>query len=190
MKKINFLLLCLTAGLSPFLHSEEKQTPTIQRRGPRLQTGGDRNGQRSQPVIDYLQKLKATNPEEFNRLEKLRQEDPQAFRNELRKNAWGRQQGGKFRQGLQAHPLQAEIEKIRSAQTEAEKEAAIADLRLKVSERIAENQKEREEAIEKIRRKLKQLEEQNEQEKIRREEIIDHHLQRILNNLPPSSPNE
>lgn len=174
----------------PLLHSEQQETPPIEKRGPRVQKDGERGGQRPQGVIEYLKKLKENDPEEFNRLEKLRAEDPQAFRNELRKNAWGRKENGRSRYGNQPHPLQAEILKVQMAKTEAEKAEAIAELRLKVSERVEINLEEREEAIEKIRNKLKQLEEQNEQERIRREEIIDHHLERILENLPPPPTNE
>ncbi|MGA0369194.1 MAG: hypothetical protein ACO3N7_07055 [Kiritimatiellia bacterium] len=144
-------------------------------------------GKSPPPVRRYMESLRESDPGEYERLEKLKQEDPRAFRMELRKNAWEKREG-KHRNGpTRPHPLESEIRKVREAESPEARLAAIEELRGKVRERVEENLREREAAIEKFRQQLKALEEQNQQERIRREEIIDHHLERILKNLgnPP-----
>jgi len=144
----------------------------------------------SPQVRDYLNQLQESDPDEYERLINLRKENPQAFRMELRKKVW--RKGNKQGRRKNKHPrsLQEEISTLQNASTPEEKEAALSDLRTKVRERVEENLNEREAAIEKFRERLKQLEEQNEQERIRVEEIVDHHLERILNTLNTPPPND
>lgn len=190
MKIILILMLLLMLGLFPRVFGQPGEGPLQEKRGPRPHAETERNGQRPAPVLEYLKQLKESDPEKYARLERLRENDPEAFRNELRKKAWGRGEGMKNRFRDRHHPLQSEIDKVKSAATPEEREVAVQELRAKVKERVMANLKEREAAIEKFREQLKQLEEQNEQERIRREEIIDHHLQRILENIDSPPPNE
>lgn len=144
---------------------------------------GPRNEAPPPPVERYLKELKEENPSEFERMVKLRKEDPKAFRMELRKKAFKHRSGEKPKGYKGIHPLKQEIEDVKEAQNPEEKAAAVARLREKITEQVEKNLQEREEAIAKIRAKLKQLEERNEQEQASREEIVDHHIQRILDNL-------
>ncbi len=136
------------------------------------------------PLDSYLSKMERENPEEFQRLQRLREEDPQAFRFELREKASEfRRNGGPHQKGRGPHPLQTEIAKVKTATSPEERAEAVAVLQQKIGEEIDKNMAEREAAIEKFREKLKQLEDQNLQEKTRRDEIVENHLKRILGNL-------
>lgn len=157
---------------------------------------GERDGMRQPPppLETYLKKLEQENPDEFQRLQRLREEDPQAFRSELRQKASKFRSGSPHQRGPGPHLLMEEIEKVKNAATPEERAHAVAVLQQKIGEEIDRNLAEREEAIENFREKLKQLENQNIQEKTRRDEIVEKHLQRILENLdtraPPPHENE
>lgn len=149
---------------------------------------GERGGMGPPPLERYMQKMEQEHPEEYQRLQKLKAEDPQAFRMELRNKAAQFRNGNSRPIARGPHPLQNEIARVKAAQTPEERESAIAALQLKIAEQVDENLAERQVAIEKFREKLKQLEDQNEQEQTRRAEIVDHHLQRILENLENYDP--
>lgn len=184
-----FLMIALCSTL---LRGEAPEKPVHEpKRDGHRERGEEPPGRRAPPpVMDYLNQLKESDPEKFEEFQTLRREDPEAFRAALRQKSWQLRKTNGIQGHRRGHPLQAEIEKVRDADSPEAREAAVAALREKVAERVEKTQREREEAIEKIRRKLKQLEEQNEQERTRREEIIDQHLARILDTLTPQAPDE
>ncbi|MDA3873818.1 MAG: hypothetical protein PF795_07645 [Kiritimatiellae bacterium] len=140
----------------------------------------------SAPVERYLNQLQAENPEEYQRLSDLREQDPSAFRRELRRKAYEKR-GNPSARSDRPHPLQEEISALRNAENEEDREVAIQAIRAKISERVDHSLAEREKAIQEIRVKLQRLEEQNEQERTRREEIIAHHMQRIVKHVQEQS---
>lgn len=135
------------------------------------------------PVERYLNSLKAKDPDEHKRLVNLQQEDPEKFRMELRNKAYKLRKGPHHREKKRLHPLSQEIESVKKAQNPEERALAVTSLRKAITKRVEKNLEEREQAIAKIREKLKQLENRNELERTSREEIINHHLQRILENI-------
>jgi hypothetical protein len=128
-----------------------------------------------------MEELQREKPEEHRRLSRLQEENPSAFRRELRRKASETREPGRGRgRSIRPHPLRDEILALRNAETDDAREAAVAGLREKIRARVDANLAEREKAIQDVRKKLQDLEQQNEQEQARREEIIDNHLQRVL----------
>jgi hypothetical protein len=129
-----------------------------------------------------MRRMRERNPEEFRELRRLRQEDPGAFREALREKAMRHRDG---RGPGHLHPLAAEIEALRTAETDEAREAAEADLREKLGELIDRRMRLREERVEQIRAQLRELEEQHERDLERRGELIEQSMDRIRTRLAP-----
>ncbi|WFB34403.1 hypothetical protein P3T73_09540 [Kiritimatiellota bacterium B12222] len=182
------LLLASLLPLAPLFAQNPEPSPNPQ--SPRAEQQGQ--GRKKNHMVDhYLEKLKNETPEEYERLKTLRQENPQAFRLELRQKAYNKGAGGRRSVSQRGpHPLQEHIDAVKNADSPEAKQAAIVTLRAKIAEQVENNLAEREVAIEKFRKRLKQLEAQNENERAHESEIIDHHLQRLLKTIdqPTTSP--
>lgn len=177
--KIKTLLLVFTlvSGAAIALAQPPEGRP---RHGDRGRPAGQGPDASSAPVERYMSQLQQEDTEEYRRLSELRDQDPTAFRRELRRKA-SEKRGRPSSRQVRHHPLREEIAALRNAENEDDRDVAIQAIRAKITERVDRSLEERENAIREIRETLQRLEEQNEQEQARREEIIDRHLQRVLN---------
>ncbi len=177
MKTKTLLLFILAAG---FAVTRAQPPEGRSRHADRGRPAGRGPAASSAPVERYMEWLQQEDPEEFQRLAELREQAPGTFRRELRRKA-SEKRGRPSSTPVRPHPLREEISALRNAETEADRDVAIQAIRAKITERVDRSLEEREKAIREIRETLQRLEEQNEQEQARREEIIDRHLQRVLN---------
>ncbi|GEM_PF-4605973 len=152
---------------------------------PRRMERENREG--TPPVDRYLHYLKKTNPEEYQRLKTLKEEDPMAFRRELRQKLMARR-----KEMAQKHhsrgQFKTEMKAIRQAGTPEEREQAIADLRERVAAQVEENLKRREERMRQVRTQLQQLEDRHKLEREQKDQLIDRHVEKLLEKLEQETP--
>jgi hypothetical protein len=140
---------------------------------------GPRKG-RPEAVERYFEQLRERDPEELERLQDLRKRDPEAFRRELREKVVKGPHGGRKPSDPRRKFFEEQVNRISSASTPEEREAAIARLKQEVTERMDRAFTLREEAIERMRSQLTALEARHEQQLEKREEIIHQQVRRIL----------
>ncbi len=153
----------------------------------RAQPPSDRPGPgRPEAVERWLKVQKEKNPEDFERLRLLREEDPEAFRAHMRDRVEHVRKRTDHRRGAPPGPrLREELQAIHDAATPEEREAAVEALRAKVSGQIDLRLEMREKRIEQIRGELKRLEEQHEADKADRAALVQRHLDKLLADPPP-----
>jgi len=139
------------------------------------------------PVERYLHYLRKTNPEEYQRMKTLQEEDPGAFRRELREKVMSRR-----RELSKKHHsrgvFKEEMKAVRQAASAEEREQAVAALRAKVAAQVEENLKRREERMKQVRAQLQELEERHVMEREQKEQLIDRHVEKLLEKLEPEAP--
>lgn len=154
-----------------------------------------RDSQRMQPgaVEIWLKGLKERNPEEFERLSKLRTEDPAAFQKELRERLQKMRDGGAklhdeivrrypelLKQDQETHKL---IESYKAASPDDKKQIR-AELKKKLGEFFELREKARQETIQHLESQLGQLKKDAERRKANRDAIIDRRLKELTENDP------
>jgi len=178
------LTLCLF-GLSFALLAQPPHPPQPPNRGER---GAAR--ERGQPMIErWMNHLERTQPEEHERLMNLRQEDPAAFREEIRTHLARIREQPPLPPGRgRPDRFAAEVEAVRNAATDQEKQKALAALRNAVSEMLEQRMQMREERIQSIQADLERLREQHNADSGRKEELVQETLDSLL--TPPEPAGE
>ncbi len=127
----------------------------------------------------FLEHLRTADPERFARLQKLRAEDPEAARREMRKifHAFRRKH---FQQDDKAAKL---AERYHQAETEESKAAAKAELEQAVRESFDQRIRDHEQRIEKIRLQLAEMEENLARFREKKEEICKKRIRHLLDQL-------
>ncbi len=159
------------------------------RRGPPVfpRNGG---GPPSPPALDRLfEHLRQHEPEEFERLRTLRVEDPEGFRDELRRRVAETRVHRGEGPGLFHHPFQREVKALRSAETPEAREEALGVLRERLGEVLDRRMEMRQQRIQAIREELMKLQAQHEADLARREEILREQVERLLAEGAPPRPN-
>jgi len=179
MKTHHNLLLLLFIAIPGLLRAEIPP----QRRGNRAQDG-------TRPAVErYMHHLEQQDPETHARLAELKEKDPVAFRRELRRRAQQPASRERGRERQRRHQeFHQDVQAYHQAETDAEREQARAALQTRIEERVDQVIADRKEAITAIRERLHRLEELNEQELARRDEIVAHHLQRLLERTVETGP--
>jgi hypothetical protein len=132
--------------------------------------------------------MRQADPEEFEHLQRLREEKPYQFQRALRKKL----RQARFKQALRGHREKGtvrspEIDRLerethemgqayRKAATDEEKEALRTDLRSKLETLFDLRQKEKEKKIEQIGNRVAKLQQAMKKREDHREQIIDHRL--------------
>lgn len=138
---------------------------------------------RHQPVIErWLRNLETEDPAEHRRLNALREENPPAFREALRRHFAEARQSTLPRRGERMPPpeLSGPLDALRRAETEDERRRARDDLRRALAERIDQRLAQREERIKTIREELGQLEARHRADQARRDRWIEETLEKLL----------
>lgn len=138
---------------------------------------------RHQPVIErWLRHLETEDPAEHRRLNELREENPAAFREALRRHFAEARQSPLARRGGRMLPpeLSAPIDALRRAETEDERRQAREALRRALAEQIDQRLAQREQRIQTIREELGQLETRHQTDKARRDRWIEETLEKLL----------
>jgi hypothetical protein len=175
------LLLLLTA-----LSAANAQPPR-DGTGPRERSGRPEHPrpdrERHHSVIErWLNHLEKQEPEEHRRLTEMREEDPAAFREELRRHfSEAREHAAPRRGGRGAPPgLTEKIQALRQADTPDTRARALEALRTALAGHIDQRLALREQRIQSIREELEQLETRHRADKARREAWIEETLERLL----------
>lgn len=148
---------------------------------------------RGQPFLDrWMNHLEQEDPEEHQRLRQLQEEDPAAFRGEVRES-FSRSRERAVAREPRASPFAEEVAAIHGAETEEAREEAVKRLRERMEERVEQRMAMRERRMEAIRAQLEQLEAQHKQDLDRREELVNSLMENLLHNLeapgePPPQP--
>ena len=154
------------------------------RQGPRPERADQERGagaRDAHPVIErWMRHLEETAPEDHQRLQELRESDPGAFRQELRRSMASARQESGAATGRRRHPVADQAAAVRVAETEAEREAAVAALRESVETMIDRRMAMREQRIETVRAQLERLEAEHEADKARRDELVTRMMDRLL----------
>ncbi len=151
-------------------------------KGPR-DGHGPRDRERHQPVIErWLHHLESKDPAEHRRLTALREENPAAFRSEIRRQlAEVRENAPRHREGRAGPPdLSRERQAVRDARTDAERARALATLREALAQHIDMRLAQREQRIRSIREELERLETRHRADQARRDTWIEETLERLL----------
>lgn len=146
--------------------------------------GHDRLGrERQQPVIErWLNHLEQQNPAEHQRLTALREDDPVAFREEMRRQFARAREQQQARRGVRGNPpdFTEELAALRNARNDTERAQAREALQSVLAEHIDQRLAQREQRIHSIREELNRLEMQHQADKARREAWIEEALTRML----------
>lgn len=160
------------------------QPPPRERPAPR---------ERAQNMVDrLLQHVEATDPDEHARLTALRESDPPAFREEMRSQLQRLRNEMPERRGPR-HPrerLAAEIEAVQQAPTEAERDAALAQLHQAVASLVDQRFQQREQRIQQIQTELERLQAQHQSDLERRAEWIQDTVDALLTEPDPAEAPE
>lgn len=188
-----FLALLATSVAWAQPPMEEEPMPPLHREGP--------DGQ-PPPIQQLMQHWKNKNPEEFERMQKLREEDPQAFRQALqrklenarRERGMGPPDGGEFGRrigpdggDLEGNPRMRESEEQirklaqawRDATTEDEKARAKEALQAELSKAFDLREAARAERLVHMEKKLNELRAVMEERRAQREAIIEKRLREL-----------
>ena len=183
MNRARLALLFLPLLLLTLSPADAQPPRSNSERGRKVARSNSEKNSRPPPPSDrYLRGLRQRNPEEFERMRRLRREDPDAFRDALREKVRRRREGRRSngRQKARPHPLREEIQAVRDAETEAERDRAVQALRERIGDMMEWQHERREKRIEHIRKQLRALEARHKTERENRDAQIDRHLQRIL----------
>ncbi len=130
--------------------------------------------------LRLLERLREENPERFARLMQLRQEDREAFRQELRQMVQDIHPLSGLHVGARQQEIAELVRQYHRTETEAERERLQEQLRQLLAavfdEKIERSQHHIEMLSERLQRMTGELEEKKEQ----REQLIDHQLQYLL----------
>ena len=182
--------LCLFLALATVVYAQD---PMEQPPAPPPEIGTSEMDE-PPPVDRWLDRLKAKNPEEYERLQKLRQEDPLEFRRTLHEYLrQERMKGGArdFRHGKQP-PMNPEIRKLEEEigriartyreTTDPEKQNQIrVELRMEVQALFDLRETERLEHIQRIEADLANLKITLDQRRKNRDRIIEQRLKELTN---------
>jgi len=152
-----------------------------ERPGRQEQSRPDR--ERHHSVIErWLNHLEKQEPEEHRRLTEMREEDPAAFREELRRHFSEAREHAAPRRGGRAAPpgLTEKIQALRQADTPDTRARALEALRTALAGHIDQRLALREQRIQSIREELEQLETRHRADKARRDAWIEETLERLL----------
>jgi exonuclease VII large subunit len=141
------------------------------------------DGERRQQVLErWLNHLEAHDPAEHQRLTALREEDPAAFRETIRRQLAEAREKAQMRRGdRQAAPeFAGDIRAVREAQSEADRQRALDTLRESVSAHVDRRLAHREQRIQAAREELAQLEARHQADLERRDTWIEYILKRVL----------
>ncbi len=173
-----FMLVCST--MTAFGQPE----PAFERKHghPRMdRERGDRP--RVQPVIErWLLDLEQKDPEEHQRLLLLREEDPEAFRGEVRRHyaqARGRP-SARQGDGPRIPEVAGQVKAYQEAKTDAERDRIRESIRAELAGHLDRRLAFREQRIQSIREELERLEDRHETDKARRDSWIDEALEQLL----------
>jgi hypothetical protein len=186
--KRRMLTTILFITLTHLALAEEGRGPQAGKPRPKPRPFAQDNQQTPPPVDRYLHHLEQKDPAEYEKLKKLRQEDPREFRRALREKAMSRRHQNFREDGPRVHPLTPQLKAVKEAETDAEREQAIAALRTAVENQVDANLKRREDRLNAARAQLKKLEEQQQKDLQEREALVDKHLERLLDSLNPPTP--
>lgn len=158
---------------APPPHGRDRGPEDRPQRGPRSHEG--------HPVIErWMRHMAETQPEEHQRLQNLRESDPTAFRQELRRSMSEARQAGTATPARRRNPFADQVAAIRAAESETERNAAVATLQASVESMVDRRMEVREQRIEAIRAQLEQLEADHNADKARRDELVQRQLERLL----------
>lgn len=185
------LILLSSLVLSPLAQAGNQNADGPAKRNPermrRMEQRGENRGAGGQaPVERYLHQLKKTDPEEYQRMKALKESDPAAFRQELRQKAMSRRR--EMAQKHTRHFFKEEMKAIRQAETPEAREEAVAALRVKVAEQVDRNLQRREERMAQVREQLSELESRHKLETEQKEQLIDRHVEKLLEKLEQGAP--
>ena len=184
--KIKLMTLCLMSlGLQLGAQGRPAERPGGERpprgrgRGPEAREEARGARERSHPVIvRWMEHLNLSDPEEHARLMQLREEDPQAFREAVRQ---GLQEARRqHRQDRQHRMFGDQVDAIRNAESDEERQEAIAALKSAVGEMLDRRMDLREQRIASVREQLERLEAEHQSDKERRGELVDEYTERLL----------
>lgn len=182
-QKLTILLLVgLFSVVSLSMNAQEEQNTN---RGRHRQSPGEgENGHfHRSPGFKggWLERLKTENPEEFERLQKLRDEDPEKFREEIRRMSKERF-GGMIRQkGRQLEAKCRELsQKYRDAEGEADKAAAKEQLQVAVKEAFDARVAAQKEMVKNLEEQLAKLKKQIAEREENREKICEERVESLI----------
>ena len=161
----------------------------------KAETKHGRDGQqiRQGAVETWLKGVKERNPEEFERLNKLREEDPEAFQKALRERLEKMREGGSklHDEFVRRHPELAkqdqETRKLLEAYKTAspdDKKQIRAELKKKLGETFEVREKARQEMIQHLESQLGQLKKDADKRKANRDAIIERRVKELTENDP------
>lgn len=157
---------------------EGRQWPPGESR-PQRERADTQRPARGQPFLErWLSQLKEADPDEHARLRELREENPAAFRAEVRA-AFSRMRTRAVRQ-QRARAFSGEITAIREAETPEARQEAVGRLRERLESHVEQRMQMRERRMEAIRKQLQELETQHKQDLERREELVSDLLTSML----------
>ncbi|MCC5846929.1 MAG: hypothetical protein JJU29_02465 [Verrucomicrobia bacterium] len=186
--RTTIMTICLmTLGLH--LSAQERPADRPQRgRGPERSEEARGGRDRSHPVLErWMNHLSENDPDEHARLMELREEDPRAFREAVREglNEVRRQ----HRQDRQQRMFGEQVDAIRNAETDEERQEAVEALKLAVGEMVERRMEMREQRIASVREQLERLESEHQTDKDRQQELVENYVEQLLAE-PEEAPEE
>lgn len=191
-------LIALIIGLALFAPAVQQlsaqEAPPLQRGTDTGQLGGPRGphggpGQRRgagsplERVQQFVEKMQQEDPENYERLMALREENPEQFRQELRKMLTDRMQKRPGRGPRRMTPEDQETVELaqlyQKAETDAEKDAIRGKLQVAVGKAYDARLTQQEEMLERMRERLQELEERVATRKESRDEMIENRVEQL-----------
>jgi uncharacterized coiled-coil protein SlyX len=140
-----------------------------------------REGMRQGPmpmIQQWADQLKTENPEEFERLMKLRDENPEAFRQQIRERL-GQRMGRGMRSSAEEGQVGELVQKYHQAQTEQEKEELKAQIQEAVTGAFGAQMAEQKEMIARMQQRLTEFRERLATREENREAIIENRVEQL-----------
>ena len=201
MKRV-IALLCLLALCAPSW-AQGPQGQRIKKDGPRSEKMRGPGGPGAM-VHRWMEKLKTEDPEEFERLTQLREEDPMAFRQAMMQKLqkergkhmpkMDRQdkrgfKGDKAQRKGDKHPrhhgpsqeILDQVQKVKAAQNEGEQQEAIGELKNMIRENMAQRREDQLNKIKQIEKALEHLKAELERNDNKQDKRVDEWVERLLN---------
>ncbi len=177
--------LTILVGLLPFMCSAQGDAEIrlprhAERAGGKYMPGAGDGKQDFAKGREWMEQFRTDNPEEFQRLMKLRESDPEAFRREIMKNA-GKLMQERRGEGVseaekRTHDLAAQY---RAAATDAERQKIKTELTDAVKSAFDEQQQRRQEQLAKLEQYLERLRSALEERHAHRDKIVNERVEQI-----------
>jgi hypothetical protein len=179
------------------VQAQDKNDDKSQIGGPEDKREWHTTGKRGGRGRQWINRLKEENPEKFEELKALHQQDPQAFRNELRKMAkqrFGNGRGGRGGKGGGGRPprggkgeLRDEAQALRQlvvayhqSSDDGEKERLEGEIRAAVATFFDKRIEKHEQHLERMQERLAELSDKLDEKRNNRDQVIEDKVEKLL----------